>query len=146
MWHGHLQIATFIAKTPSLGPREAQVRNQMFSGALRDNLLHFFCSDAFEGAFYSWKFYLVYWAKLVKRLQSGRCYAGIAALGPKEPHKGNWVWLRALRRGCVRFVLLLTSNSPASMPGRWPCGSFARKVGTCKSGRYYTGALCQCPP
>ena len=26
----------------------------------------------------------------------------------------------------VRFVLLLDPNSPASMPGRWLCGSFAR--------------------
>ena len=39
--------------------------------------------------FYSRQVHLVYWAKLAKHLQSGRFYAGIAALGPKEPHNGN---------------------------------------------------------
>ena len=39
---GHLKIDRFIANTPALGPREAQVHNQMFPGALRGNLLHFF--------------------------------------------------------------------------------------------------------
>ena len=32
-WRGHLKIGRFIANTPALGPREAQVHNQMFPGA-----------------------------------------------------------------------------------------------------------------
>ena len=32
---------TFIANTPALAPREAQIHNQMFPGALRGDLLYF---------------------------------------------------------------------------------------------------------
>ena len=45
-WRGHLKIERFIANTPAPGPREAQVHKQMFAGALRGNLLHFFILSA----------------------------------------------------------------------------------------------------
>ena len=38
--------------------------------------------------FYSWQVHFLHWAELAKDLQSGRFYAGNAALGPKEPHNG----------------------------------------------------------
>ena len=79
--------------------------------------------------FYSLQVYFLYFAELAKHLQSGGFYAGNAALGSNEPHNGNWMWLRALRRECARFVLLLDPYLPSLMPGRWLCGLWARWVG-----------------
>ena len=55
--------------------------------------------------------------------------AGNAALGTNDPQNGNWTWLRTLRHGLVRVVLLLAPYLPSLMPGRWPCGLWARWVG-----------------
>ena len=84
----------------------------------------------------------MYLAKLAKHLQSGRLYAGYAALGSKEPHNGNWTWLRVLRRGWVRFVLLLAPYLPSLMPGRWPCGLWARWVGALVKAAVQLPVLC----
>ena len=72
--------------------------------------------------------HFLFLAELAKRLQSGGFYAGNAALGSNEPHNGNWRWLRALRRGCVWFVLLLVPYLPSLMSGKRPCGLWARWV------------------
>ena len=66
---------------------------------------------------------------LVGQASSKRFYAGNAARGSNEPHKGNLTWIRALRRGCVRFVLLLAPYLPPLIAGRRPCGLWARWVG-----------------
>ena len=89
----------------------------------------------------------MYLAELAKRLQSGRFYAGNAALGPKETHNDNWAWLRTLRRGCVRFCLA---------PGPLITLAFARQMalrvvgpvggGTNESDSFIAGALCPSPP
>ena len=131
-WRGNLQIDRFVAHIPALGPREAQVHNQMFTRAFRGNRLHFFPIRCFKKMpFYSWQVHFVRWAELAKHLQSGGFYAGNAALGLKEPHNGNWAWLRTLRRGCACFVFHLAPYLNSLMPGRWPCGLWARRVGTC---------------
>ena len=79
--------------------------------------------------YYFWQVHFVYLAGLAKPSQSGRYHTGNAALGTNQLHNGYWAWLRALRRGCVRFVLLLAPYLPSLMPGRRPCGFWARWVG-----------------
>ena len=88
----------------------------------------------------------MYWALLAKHLQIGKFYTGTSALVSKEPRYDNWAWLRTLRRGCVSFAVPLAPYLPPVMPGRWPYGLWARRVGTCKSGGINAGALCPCPP
>ena len=48
-WRKHLKIGRFIADTPALGPREAQVHNFFFPGEFRDDFLNFlFCTGALK--------------------------------------------------------------------------------------------------
>ena len=123
----HLKVDRFIANTPALGPREAQLHNCMFQGHSGSNRCTFFFDPELSKVrFYSWQVLFLYLAELAKNLQSG---AGNATLVSKERNNGSWTWLRALRRGCVRFVLLLAPYLPPIMPGRWLCGLWARWVG-----------------
>ena len=92
--------------------------------------------------FYSWQVHFLYLAELAKHLLSGGFYAGNAALGFNEPNNGNWTWLRALRRGCVLFVLLLAPYLPSLMPGRWPCRLRARWVGALVKAAVSLPVLC----
>ena len=129
-WRGHLKIDSFIANTPVLGPERPRYTTICFQWHSGATCCSFFSDPVLlKVPFYSWQVHFVYLAELAKHLQSGFFNAGNAAPGSNKPHNGNWTWFRALRRGCVRFVLLLAPYLPSLMAGRRLCGLWARWVG-----------------
>ena len=127
-WRGHLKIDRFFARTPALGPREAQVHNQVLPGHNGSTSCTFYSIRCLKQChFIPGRSISFTWRRWPSTFEA--FYAGNAALGSNEPHNGNRTWLRVLRRGCVRFVLLLAPYLPSFMPGRWPCGLCARWVG-----------------
>ena len=144
-WRGHLKIDRFIAtvcNTPALAPREALVHNQVFQVHNRRSARHYFCSGVLKSTvlFLAGPFHILGRVGLAPSKREVLCrYCGAR---PQKLHSGVVQGIAA--RVC--FFCLGPDPFLTFAYARQMALRVVGPVGTRKSGRFYAGALCLCPP